>query len=255
MGAMPVHVYDGVTLNGSPGPDGTGAWCLTPGDELDARQYIVTLGNYTDTNGDGKVGFGDYFTMTIDGIPDSDFIYLNVHLDYGLEKQDGWKLVDGSTDSTKDEKADSDAGKGNFYDDIIDHGAYSFSHVDEDGTSYGDVIYNDNMFKKLKGNGGSVGDKNTADDGSDDLFLSDVLVKVVTKANPNSVVWQGKTDKDGWYYADFFATGKATAYKVTADTNGNGVFDVGDVTKEFTLGGATKYVQTDFFGDWPGQGS
>jgi len=172
----------------------------------------------------------------------------NIHLDFGQEKKNFTK------DGENALPYDSSSGKP-----IIDNTEYKFdaafgAELLGDLSDAEDSIYNDNIFKKLKGNGGLLKDTNKADDGADDLFVGNVLVKVVNKGN-NALVWQGKTDKDGWYYADFFATGKAATYKVIADTNGNGVFDSGDMAKDFTLGGATKYVQTDFFGDLPGGAS
>lgn len=84
-GATAVHAYSSVTVD-----DHSGQTCFTPGDEIANWKPSVTLGSYTDTNHDGKIGFGDTYALTVHDVPDDEFVYLNLHLDYGLEKSNGW---------------------------------------------------------------------------------------------------------------------------------------------------------------------
>jgi hypothetical protein len=166
-----------------------------------------------------------------------------MHLDFSLEKLSGWiKSGENALDNTGSLTPED-------LPDILEGTEYKFS---SNLTGSEDSIFNDNVFKSLKGNGGLIEANGGTLDESDDLLLSNVLVKVVEKAKPGTTVWQGTTDAEGWYYANFFATGKKITYTVTADTNGNGKIDAGDKAQDFDLGGATKFAVTDFFGDWVG---
>ena len=252
-GATPIHVYDDVLVS----KNSLGLPCFEPVNELKNYQSTITLASYDITSPDGSDPDSDpdpvpdgkpdltKYVIELTGVPTGDgSIYVNIHLDYGEEKLNFTK---GTADKAL-------AFTGNSQRDIQDATAYAFDHAfgGAPTSPATDTIYNDNVFKKLKGNAGFVKDTNTADDGSDDAFLGNVQVKVVNKASPNTILWQGQTDNDGWYYADFSAPGKASTYQVTADTNGIDGFNSGDMMKEFQLGGATKYAQTDFFGDWIG---
>jgi len=199
-----------------------------------------------DFDGDGKTEYT--FNVTV---PETGFLYVNMHLDFGLEKQSGWLK--------------SEAGGLVDYEDAKDNPVVTSSDPAVlptilEGTEYvfssnlvgsEDSIFNNNVFKNLKGNGGFVHATNGTADESDDLLLSNVLVKVVEKAKPGTTLWQGNTDADGWFYANFGPTGKKITYTVTADTNGDGKLNGLDKSMDFDLGGPVKFAVTDFFGDWP----
>jgi hypothetical protein len=70
----PVHAYTGVTVE-----DHNGETCFVPKLDGTAFPLSYTLGEYTDSNGDGSIGFGDFYTMTVDvsGLDDG-FVYLNL---------------------------------------------------------------------------------------------------------------------------------------------------------------------------------
>jgi hypothetical protein len=246
MGATPIHVYSGVTIV----EDENGDVCLTPGTELANFQTQITLETY---------GTGSSTIVTLTGLPEDGFIYANIHLDFGEEKYLFKQLADyyaGANPPTNAYRdiadgwnADTNTPIGDGF--KFDGGWGGMALGQESGAE--DTVYNDNLFKKANGFMGFAIDANGAGS-EDDAFAAGMKVKIVNKAT-GATSWSGTTDADGWYYGSFFATGKATNYKVTADTNKNGVFDSGDKSFDATLGGATKYAQVDFFGDWPGQGS
>ena len=80
-GAQPVHAYDGVTLY--PGAD---QLCFSPGAAIFADSKQVTLNSYTgNTVGVTTTTITETVLLPADG-----FIYLNIHLDYGLKKCGGY---------------------------------------------------------------------------------------------------------------------------------------------------------------------
>src|SRR5207247_1220588 len=76
----PLHAYDGVTISGA-----APTYCLTPGNAATigsvAPALPVTLTQYISQN----LGSTKTITVTMT-VPASGFIYLNLHLDYGLKK-------------------------------------------------------------------------------------------------------------------------------------------------------------------------
>lgn len=92
-GAVPIHVYKYVTIEDQPG----GGTCFVPGEEVGHSSTQVTLADYTDTNGDGKVGgFGDFIWIEVN-LPhlDGGQAYINIHLDYGLKGTTGYAKGNG----------------------------------------------------------------------------------------------------------------------------------------------------------------
>src|SRR5439155_9998255 len=74
-GAVPIHVYDGVTIQTV-----NGQRCLIPGNELANNSTQVTLANYN------PQAFGSTYTITVPA-----GAYVNIHLDYGLKGTTGYK--------------------------------------------------------------------------------------------------------------------------------------------------------------------
>ncbi len=89
-GAQPVHAYNGVTIESSGGQT-----CLTPGTGIFVSSSQVTLASYAAPPVVGKT-----FTTLAETVPlpADGFIYLNIHLDYGLKKTGGY-TADGSGDA------------------------------------------------------------------------------------------------------------------------------------------------------------
>lgn len=223
-GATPIHVYGDVGFE----LDDDGLICLTPEDEI---------ANYKITFAADEAG-GDH-TVLLEGVQtDADgFIYVNIHLDYGLKGDSGWgKYVDPVT-FEEDALISGQP-------DIFENTAYQFSaSVDDDGDTVfdpialsDDAVYNDNVFKKTFGVGGLVTDGvNGVDD--QDVYLQ--------KAN-GTQVGMATTDEDGWYSVNYKHTGKAASYTVFVDEDNTGGLTAGDDSASFLLGGGTQYVQQDF---------
>ena len=61
-----------------------GQTCLQPTGEIKNYNTQVTLSSYPANNYAGTT------TVTLTGLPTSGFMYINIHMDYGLEKLNGW---------------------------------------------------------------------------------------------------------------------------------------------------------------------
>jgi hypothetical protein len=223
-GANPLHVYSGVSVELH---DGT--FCFDPEGEI------------------GSIGRDATFTLNPKGnsatvkvtVPDTGFVYVNLHLDYGLEKTDNWLMKPGQV---ADSQANPDLGT------FVDFAKYAFSHLVDGSQAGQDTIASDNIFKRIVGIGGFVFDEQLSPD-----EVAGALVRVLDASGIE--LWHGQTDDNGWMYANFKAPGKAGAYTVQAyaDTGGDGVFDEGAdaiIDQEVVLlGGNTKYAQVDLFLD------
>ncbi|UCF35186.1 MAG: hypothetical protein JSV78_07750, partial [Phycisphaerales bacterium] len=88
-GAMPIHVYDNVTGYAAEGDlDETcpAPLCFEPGIEHDAFSTQVTLGDY----GPHPV-MGDAYSFDVSfTVPETEFFFLAIHLDYGLKGEGGY---------------------------------------------------------------------------------------------------------------------------------------------------------------------
>ncbi len=210
-GGNPVHAYGGLFV------DDTGP-CYDPVDELYNNALTFDLGDYGDSNGDGVVGFGDVYTVEVTGLPESGFVYLNIHLDYGLEKTNGWyKNIEDALNNS-DINPDLDGV------DILNNTAHEFGSNVPDSS---DTIYNQNEWKRIRGIGGLVSD------GSDPVEGETVQLQ----STDGTLLDTAVTDEDGWYYfLDFVHRGREATYTVT----------VAGLTDTATLGGRVKWQQVDF---------
>ena len=228
-GATPIHVYSGVDIH----TDSNGMISFTPIGEIANSKQTLAISNFTDTNGDGKVGFGDTYTAALDvALPDSGFIYANIHLDYGLEKTGPWtKFVDSTGGN------DMKPGSGNPYQTIEDFNNYGFSSLINSVLGQ-DTIQNQNIFKNLKGVGGFI---RTADDhdpiGGQNVILLD---------SKGSKVGSATTDADGWEFMTVNAPGKSASYTAFWDQDKDGVKDATEPYQDITWGGPTKFVEVNF---------
>jgi hypothetical protein len=246
-GAVPIHVYDDVTIKTE-----NGVTCLTPVGEI-ANYKLDSAGvtwKIVDTNGNGVQDYGDTYQVLIEQVSlgDDGFIYLNIHLDYALEKQTGWSK---SSPSTGIDNAIDNPNVPGTQVPIMDNQEYTFSADvnGEDLNGSTDTIINDNLFKNIRGIGGLVKDTNDAGDTDDDLFMANVELKVTGPKGFTQTVW---SDADGWYFFNFAGEpGKPSKFTVTADTDRDGI-DGEDPTYIVNLGGSIKYQQVDFFGEWLG---
>jgi len=132
-------------------------------------------------------------------VPDlhsSGFVYLNLHLDYGLEKTSGWKRR--RSDAFNDPSVNLDLAGVN----ILDRTDHIFDSSIADSM---DTITNINEFKRLRGFGGLVY--------WDAAMSVPADGKTVQLIGPDGTVIETMTtDEDGWFYTAYVHKGKSATY-------------------------------------------
>ena len=224
-GATPWHLYDGVSLGTADGED-----CFDPGEAFETHQQLITLADYdTPTTGGDFNCDANFCTYTINTtIPASGFIYLNVHLDYGLKGP--------QTDAHRDPASGSPDRYGQGSCDYYDNGTpgdpsddilvgcdaaevdnsgnvlidnctpYTFSHTGDSAFSFD--VENANIFKRIRGAFGSFWE-------GDALAGSPLGFAAVQLIDQDGVtVETGATDEDGYYGMLYKHTGKKAPYTV-----------------------------------------
>jgi hypothetical protein len=201
-GANPIHAYDDVDVTGS-----NPTFCLVNlGNPVPITSVTpalpITLGTY------GTPPAGPT-TMTVTmPLPASGFIYLNMHLDYGLKGTYGYSKAGPSGNDAVSQTTGKVV--------IPDKTNYVFS-VGGDMTD-ADGICNMNVFKKNPGVGGRCGYRYTLDGVSDIIATPNATVTL--KDSKGAVLTTGKTDEDGWYMLSYKYTGKAATLIVTVQPVG-----------------------------------
>jgi hypothetical protein len=175
-GAMPIHVYDSVTVTTV-----NGHTCFVPGSELANNPVQVTANN------DSPQAFGSTTTLNLTGLPGG-WMYINIHLDYALKGTTGW--------SKGSSAVNSELGLT-----IPEVQSYSFS----DSTDGNSVIQSKNIFKKDLGIGGLILQNDTGNP------VLNVQVKIYQGTTLKATVF---TDPDGWYTWQYKYTGKAATFTV-----------------------------------------
>ncbi|HEY1409950.1 MAG TPA: hypothetical protein VF434_13490, partial [Promineifilum sp.] len=229
-GANPVHVYGGVFVN----PENE-MNCFEPANELASYGEIITLASYTDTNGDGMVGFGD--VVLVDVPAEEGFQYVNIHLDYGLEKSNGW--IKKGANAVNDPLINP-----NFTGiSIIDNTAHTFKAYVDGVLLAGstDTIYNLNEFKQIRGFGGTVQYWN----GVSFEPLAGAQVQLIGPGG--NVIETMTTDGDGWYLSNYQHKGKAATYtlRLLAGVAPSGPYGQQQVTG-ILVGGSVKFGEGNF---------
>lgn len=189
-GAVPVHVYSSLNT----GPYG----CLIPVGDITykfdvAPQTIGLEGSYD--------VFGDYAEITLTATESlSGFVYIAVHLDYGLKKSIGGLSVGSSNQAI-----------GSLT--IFDQNVYVFGAEGPEGFVTDDEVKNMNVFKRDPGFGGLVLDSNGDP-------VEGATVKIFTSAGVllGTVV----TDEDGWYMFYYKHKGKSAAYMIQMSFSSGG---------------------------------
>jgi hypothetical protein len=190
-GANPVHVYSSLNT------DCEG--CILPIEDI-TSQFDIT--GEPVTLGTGYNEFGQYSYIHVKANSDytGGFIYINVHLDYGLKKNIGGlngNLVTNDAESVIDITYPVNVNIENDTDYIFSViGPYSFN-------SY-DIIKNLNVFKTNPGIGGfaigKIGDP-----------IPGKLVQIYKDEKPYT---DTLTDEDGWFMCAFKHIGKPTAFTI-----------------------------------------
>ena len=186
-GAVPIHVYSSVTI-----ATVNGQTCLIPVTEIAHSSAQVTLASYSDTNGDGSVGFGDTATVSVTFSSPSGFAYANIHVDYGLKgtinysKDAHNNAIDATTLASR----------------IPDNQSYTFS--ENDGAPDSQSVSSRNSFKRDPGIAGLVRRSGT------DAPVPNAQVVILGDGKKQTV----STDEDGWYMWQYKYTGKPAAFTV-----------------------------------------
>ena len=242
-GANPVHVYGGLTVDpvnsDSPSRDNP-VNCFVPNNELASYRLPITPASYTDTNGDGVVGYGD--VAPVDVPAELGFQYVNIHLDYGLEKTRDW------------EKAGADALNGGASDpslagvSINDDTAHVFN-ASADGIlipGSSDPDYNFNEFKQIRGFGGLVY-LATAQDGAEPVHAPLAGARVRLSGYRNKAIETMTTDSDGWYLSQYVHRGKRTFYTLQLLDEGGNVIQ----SRRVVVGANVKFGEVSFVIEGP----
>lgn len=183
-GAQPVHVYSGLTVS----DNGQGGVCFTP-----IGSGLVPTVQYTP----------GCDVLHLSGLPESGFVYITVHLDFGLEGTDGW--VKGKLDAAlhDDKNFDPD------YPNILNDQVFAFSAPAIAGSE--DSIRNTNVFKNLRGFGGIV-----IDSGGNGVSGEKVILYTADGLALETMT----TDSNGWYISQYVHKGKTAAYQVKLVSTG-----------------------------------
>jgi hypothetical protein len=174
-GAVPIHVYSSLNTGSGgcliPGTDNTSQFTISP--------LIIALDDW------GNKTFGNTTTITMSG-ESAGFLYINIHLDYGLKKT-----------------GELDKGSANNAGPICDNQIYNFSATESGGFSSEDEIKNLNVLKRDPGFMGLVTDtEGNPCEG----------VTVVIYGPDGTLLATVATNNDGWYCYDYKHTGKATSF-------------------------------------------
>jgi hypothetical protein len=198
-GAMAIHIYHGV----SPSVQ-NGLHCFLPEDEFEARPAEIIWGP--------EAAYGDTQILTLTDVPLSDdgFVYVNIHLDYGLKGTTGYGR------NSIDDAVDFETGLIIL---VPNEATYTFSY--HNGTTDSDTVESVNEFKKIPGVAGFVYDRATGItlvDGA--LVKLTILDGVNPKYEPR--VLTAITDEDGWYMIEYKHKGKPADYIIEVWENGTG---------------------------------
>ncbi len=207
-GATPIHIYGDDTVI----QNVNGQQCITPGTGFGSAQdqIVFSTPNYD--------GFGDVATVpvTFTWPAGETFVYINIHLDYGLK---------GTTGYTKG----------------MNNEAISIPVTIPEGQPYafdamnsvpllGHTVYSTNSFKKNTGTGGLVRlNSDPVPDAQMELWSWE-----------NVRVGTGFSDDDGWYLIGYRHTGRQQLYTVKWTRRGQVI-----ATKQITLK-ANGFAQADF---------
>jgi hypothetical protein len=197
-GANPIEVYDGVDLQVSGGQT-----CLLPANKTFAGSQYVTLASYGSTP---VVGVTTYDLVVTVPVPATGFVFLAIHLDYGLKGTGGYNK-DAISDGLDDAVA---CGTSAVV--IPDMQDYTFSVSGSGGLGGSSTVKSCNRFKRNPGVGGGV--MNTLTD------YRSPGVSATLKDSKGALLVSGVTDEDGWYMLSYSHRGKEATFYVTVTPPG-----------------------------------
>jgi hypothetical protein len=189
-GAVPVHVYSSVTTTTA-----NGATCITPGTDITSSSTIetvpVTLSDYS------PQAFGSTTTVDVTFTSPTNFVYINIHVDYGLK---------GTVNLTKGGPSGNDAlDKTTLATVVPDLQSYTFS-ASNGVPIQSATVQSENVFKKDPGIAGLVQFKNT------EAPVAGATVQIYQ--GTKQLMATVSTDDDGWFMWQYKYTGKPTTFTV-----------------------------------------
>jgi len=193
---------------------------LTPGKKVFAGSQQLALADY----GSSPVMGVTTHTLSVSvTIPSTGFVFLAIHLDYGLK---------GSTGYGQDAFGDATACANTAKILVPNNESYTFS---VGGVAFSSATVSSyNAFKKNPGVGGVAQNQVTT--------FSVPGSTVQLKDSKGTVLVTGVTDQDGWYMLNYKASGKSATYYITlTPPAGSGT----PQTKSITLK-SNGYVEVDF---------
>jgi hypothetical protein len=230
-GATPIHVYSGLTAYTS-----NGQTCLQPTNEIKNYQTQVTLANY----GTSPTYPGSTTTVTLTGLPTTGFMYINIHLDYGLEKLNGWEKKTGNN-AYYNTTINPTMPKVNILNGTIHPFTSSIANSS-------DSISNTNEFKRVKGFGGLAKIQTGTLNGVPQIEGLEGATLELWKGS--SKIETMTTDVNGWYLSTYVHGGKATTYTVKLIGSSGKVAGVTYVyatqPKSVAVGGSLKFGEGNF---------
>jgi hypothetical protein len=205
-GAVPIHVYRDFAIAPSPYGvcydqvgDVTGSFMIDTenGNRSSSGQEIILLSDYD------PQALGSTEWIRVQGtMPATGWIYVTVHLDYGLVGTSGWTRTITQTSPFEIDTA-TNAGLGVL---LAEPQSYNFSFV-AGAQSDTDVGQSVNQFKKEAGVSGTI---------LDAMSNPAPGILVTLKNASRVVVGSDVTDSDGCYTITYKHTGPARTYRVTA---------------------------------------
>jgi hypothetical protein len=200
-----------------------GQTCLVPGNELAAFPGTVTLEDYVDAekagyDETGGAGSGIWEARQLPvqqfmvDLPTTGYVYLNIHMDYGLKDKTADINGDGIPDRYSKDSNDNALASGTYNITVPNNATHGFSFTAVDGgtSSDSDSVHNLNSFKRNPGVGGLV------TSGADVPTADPVEGAAITLKLNGTPVGSAVTDVDGYYQIVYKHKGKATQYTVTA---------------------------------------
>lgn len=184
-GAVPVHAYGALSVTSV---DGLDCFVPDPASEAWSSQAQITLEDYVDP------GYGGTAKLSLSGVPvPNGFVYLTIHLDYGLKGTTGY-MPDGSANALDFESQD-----------LVIPTLFGHTFAVSGNQTDNQTVQNANVFKEIRGIAGLVTD-------GDGNALPGVQVEVT---GPDAVPLESViTDGDGWFLFAYRHKGRAALYTV-----------------------------------------
>jgi len=197
-GATPIHAYSSATVTTYDGQT-----CIVPGEEVFNSKQRVNITDYK------PMTFGSTTKVTVE-FDYSGFVYLNIHLDYGLKNSTGWIKMPSTSKYGGDDAYNMKGPYAGLRVRNFDDKNYTFSYFLYGDSGDAQNVSNENRFKKNPGVAGRVNYPN------DFGGAPGVTVELYRVDSPGlkTFVMRNVTDDDGVFMIPYKHTGKAATFQV-----------------------------------------